>query len=177
MNSQIPATNINTTNSCQYDSNCGGCTILSTSINNRGWFRFGPNAMTGINSNYGYYYAIDTTNILKPRSLQDEVNNNYCYTGSGYYDYCLTFPEINYIVVWGYTSNYFVQIYANFGAAISQATTNLIARVWNQQRLTGFHTIQITPTCWNQLLGAFSSVSIGSTTSTNYDQYLNRRKA
>jgi hypothetical protein len=70
-----------------------------------------------------------------------------------------------------------VEMYLNAGNAISQYTTNLVAKVWYNQRYIGTHTIQLSPSCWNQLIGSFSSVSIGSTSGNNYDLYYNRRRS
>lgn len=67
-------------------------------------------------------------------------------------------------------------MYLTAGAAISQYTTNLVAKMWSNKRYIGTHTIQLSPTCWNQLIGSFNSVGISSIASSSYDAYLNKRR-
>ena len=62
------------------------------------------------------------------------------------------------------------------GGAISQYTTNLVAKLWSNTRYIGTHTIQLSPTCWNFLYGPHNSVGISSMASNSYDAYLNKRK-
>jgi hypothetical protein len=71
MNSQNPNPTFYATNDCQVGYGCSSCTIFSSDINNRNWFRFAPNPMTTYNTNsgFGYYYVIDTSAVIKPRSL------------------------------------------------------------------------------------------------------------
>ena len=53
----------------------------------------------------------------------------------------------------------------------------MVAKVWNQFRYMGTQTIQITPTCWNQIISGHSSVSIYTTPNTGQDYYKGKRKA
>jgi hypothetical protein len=89
----------------------------------------------------------------------------------------LAFPDINYFIIWGYNSNYYVALYVDIGNAISQYPTSLTAKVWISQRYMGIHTITLSTTCWNQLIGTFSSVSVVTTSSNSWDLYLGKRKA
>lgn len=89
----------------------------------------------------------------------------------------MAFPDINYFIIHlASTSRYYVALYLTAGGAISQVTTNLVAKMWSNKRYIGTHTIQITPTCWNQLYGSINSVGIGSIASNSYDAYLNKRR-
>lgn len=90
---------------------------------------------------------------------------------------CLTFPDINYIVVFTNNSIAATYIYVQYGGAISQYSFGLVAKVWNQQRYMGTHTISISTTCWNQVRGTFSSVTVTSTPGSNRDLYYGRIKA
>jgi hypothetical protein len=60
--------------------------------------------------------------------------------------------------------------------AYSQVQTGLVAKIWNQQRYMGTHTINISPTCWYQLHGTFGSVTVTTTTGSGRELYLNKRK-
>lgn len=121
----------------------------------------------------GYYYVLDTTSDIKPRSSEVE-SSNYCH--SSYYYRCLAFPDINYIIIWGY-GYFYVGMYIDAGPAISQITTNMVAKVWINQRYIGTHTLQITPTCWNYLRGSLTSNSVVTTASSGYDRFLGKRRA
>jgi len=81
---------------------------------------------------------------------------------------CLTFVDINYIVIWARhnAGGYYVRIPIMLGPAISQVQTTMVAKIWNQKRYVGTNTINITPTCWNQIRGTFSSYS-GRTVATS----------
>lgn len=68
-------------------------------------------------------------------------------------------------------------LYLQTSGALSQATTNLVAKVWYNQRYRGTHTLQITPGCWDELRGDFSSISIASTAYSNTDQFINKRRS
>jgi hypothetical protein len=68
-------------------------------------------------------------------------------------------------------------LYIDAGNAISQYNTNLAAKVWINQRFIGTHTITISPTCWNQLIGAFTSVGVTTTSSNGWDRQLGKRRA
>ena len=117
-------------------------------VNHEGYFRFYPREIGSVNTLYGYYFAIDVTDDFKPSSLEDRYSNNNCH--SSYFNYCLAFPDINYLVFHVKTStNYYTLMYVNFGPAISQVTTNMVAKVWAEQRYKGTQTLQITSTCWN----------------------------
>jgi hypothetical protein len=62
------------------------------------------------------------------------------------------------------------------GNAISQYDTNLVARVWANQRYIGTHTIVLTTSCWNQLIGYYNSMTIAPTSTNSWDLYLGKRK-
>lgn len=79
------------------------------------------------------------------------------------------------MIIWAY-GTYVVEMYVDAGGAISQYTTNLVAKVWISQRYVGTHTIQLTPTCWNQLRGSLNSVSVSPTSSNSWDLYYGKRK-
>lgn len=68
-------------------------------------------------------------------------------------------------------------IYVQYGGAISQSSYGLVAKVWNQQRYMGTHTLTISTACWNQVHGTFTSVAVTTTPATNRDWYLGKRKA
>jgi hypothetical protein len=42
-----------------------------------------------------------------------------------------------------------MKLYLEAAGALSQATTNLAAKVWYNQRYRGIHTLQLSPTCWS----------------------------
>ena len=174
MNSQTPAPTASGVEDCR--ASCSSCTIFSGDVQTRGWFRFYPEANSSVSSAFGYYYALDTTDIIKPRSLENEYSNNYCNTSSGYFILCLAFPDVNYFVIWGYHSNHDVRLYVDFGQAISQTATSMVAKIWNQQRYIGTHTITISTTCWNQLYGDPTSHSFTSS-GGSYDRYESKREA
>lgn len=67
-------------------------------------------------------------------------------------------------------------MYIDAGNAISQAITTITAKVWINQRFVGNHTISLTTTCWNQLIGAFTSVGVSTTSSNSYDLQLGKRR-
>lgn len=70
MNSQTPTPTFALTEDCQSGTECyGSCTIFSTNINSRNNFRFSPRPLTSFSASPGYFYALDTTAVLKPRSL------------------------------------------------------------------------------------------------------------
>jgi hypothetical protein len=72
MNSQTPTPTYFQTTDCMAGYGCGGsCTIFSSNINNRNWFRFAPVSMVGGIGSLGYYYVLDTTSVLQPRSLEN----------------------------------------------------------------------------------------------------------
>ena len=52
----------------------------------------------------------------------------------------------------------------------------MVARIWNQYRYMGTQTIQVSPTCWNQIRSGPSSVSIYSTPNSGNDYYVGRRR-
>lgn len=175
MNSQNPNPTYAVTEGCYDGTDCPTtCTVFNSNINARNYFRFSPRPMGSYSSSTGYYYAIDTTAVLKPRSLEYEYNNNNC-SGS-YYNYCLAFPDINYFIIWGFGQSY-VKMYIDAANAISQYNTNLVAKVWINQRYIGTHTITITPSCWNQLRGTPSSVTVKTTSSNEWDLQLGKRRA
>lgn len=91
---------------------------------------------------------------------------------SSWHYLCLSFPDINYIVIWARydAGGYYVKIPIDLGPAISQVQTTMVAKIWNQKRYIGTNTINITPTCWNQIRGAISSFGVSSTASitSNY---------
>jgi hypothetical protein len=100
MNSQNPNPTYAVTDGCYGGTGCpSSCTVFDSNINSRNYFRFSPNPMGSYSSTPGYYYAIDTTSVLKPRSLEYEYYNNYCH--GSYYHYCLAFPDINYFIIKG----------------------------------------------------------------------------
>lgn len=172
MNSQNPTPSYSVVEGCQ--SSCS-CTIFNSNINNVNYFRFYPYIAGSPSVSLGYYYVIDTTAAFKPMTLQSYWSSNYCH--SSYFNYCLAFPDINYFVISvASSSRYYVRMYLMAGGAISQVTTNLVSKIWYNQRYLGTHTIQITPTCWNQLIGSMSSVSIASTAGSGRDLYKNKRR-
>lgn len=157
-----------------------GCQIMNTTImvnppiNNIGYFRFSPQIIGTFNSLYGYYFALDTTNSFRPLAYQS-TPNNYCNTTN--YGLCLTFPDINYIVIYVTSSSgWYVDIKVQYPNSVSQLQTNMVARVWNQYRYMGNQVLQVTTTCWNQLLSSPSSVSIGSTPGNSQDYYKGKRR-
>jgi len=170
MNSQEPSPTGNYNRGCQ--TSCS-CTIFNSNVYNINWFRFYPQTIGTPDSIDGFYYVLDTTSVIKPMTMETYYDNNNCTN----HIRCLTFPDINYIIINTMNSNNQVQIYAQFGNAISQVTTNMVAKVWNSQRYMGNHTINISPTCWNQLLGTMSSVTLRTTPNTGKDYYIGRRKA
>lgn len=175
MNSQNPAPTYSAVEGCQSGAGCISCTIFNNKINSINWFRFSPYITGSPTVSQGYYYVLDTTSVLKPLTLQTYWGVNSCH--GSYYNYCLSFPDINYFVVSvASTSRYYVQMYLMAGGAISQTTTNLVSKIWYNQRYLGTHTIQLTTTCWNQLIGSFSSVGVASTAGNSRDLYLNKRK-
>lgn len=87
----------------------------------------------------------------------------------------MAFPDINYIIVKA-KGNSYVEMYVDAGNAISQYTTYITAKVWINQRFVGNHTISLSPTCWNQLIGAFTSVGVSSTSSNGWDLQLGKRR-
>ena len=93
MNSQSNSASTFNTIGCQ-----GSQTTFfySPPINNIGYVRIYPANIGGWAST-GYFFVLDTTNSFKPQSLQPYVNSNNCH--GSYYYYCLTFPDINYIVI------------------------------------------------------------------------------
>jgi len=62
-----------------------------------------------------------------------------------------------------------------FPGAISQVTTYLVAKVWQNQRYMGTHTINMVPACWNQMIGNINSLSY-DTTGGSRDYALNRKR-
>jgi hypothetical protein len=171
MNSQTPATpTINSRNCNAYD----GTVLVSGPINQEGYFRFYPRSIGGFDSNYGYYFVIDMTSDFKPSSLETRYNNNYC--NSGHFYFCLSFPDINYIVIYSKSDNYYVNMYVWFGPAISQTTTVLKVKVWSSYRDIGYTNIQMISTCWNQIISTPSSVSLGATAGNGYGYYKNKRR-
>jgi hypothetical protein len=56
----------------------------------------------------------------------------------------------------------------DFGPAFSQAPTTLTAKVWNQKRYIGTHTLTISSTCWWMMNGAISGLSISTATSNQW---------
>lgn len=160
MNTQNPPSLGTPTQDCQtFDSTV----MVSGPINHVGYFRFYPRESVAVNNNYGYYYAIDTTADFKPMPLENYEGSNSC--SSSYYYVCLSFPDINYFVIWVKSSaDYYVNMYVNFGAAISQVSTYMKVKEWNQGRYVALRTITISPTCWNQIRSAPTSFSAATTT-------------
>lgn len=101
MNSQTPNPTGNYASDCQ--SSCSSCTIFSGNVYNVQWFRFYPYAIGSVSSTFGYYYVLDTTSVFTPMTLESYRGSNYCYT---YNWECLTFPDINYIVIYTPNNNY-----------------------------------------------------------------------
>jgi hypothetical protein len=176
MNSQTAAPTYSVVEDCSSGAYCyGSCVILNSDVYQRNWFRFSPYIAGSPDPTLGYYYVIDTTVALQPNSLQYEYPYNYCH--GSYYNWCLAFPDINYYIISVNNANrYFVELYLTAGNAISQITTNLVAKMWYNQRYLGTHTIQFSWGCWVQLQGALSSIGIGSIASNAYDSYINRRR-
>lgn len=177
MNSQNPAPTYSVTEDCQTGSFCYLCTtIFNGNINSVNWFRFSPYIAGSPNTDLNYYYVIDTTKVIQPSTLQSYWNSNYCH--GSYYYICLSFVDINYFVIWVRSaSRYYVEMYFQAGGAISQVTTNIVAKMWYNQRYIGTHTVQLSPTCWNQLRGGLSSVSVASTAGNNRDMWLGKKRA
>jgi hypothetical protein len=145
MNSQSNSPTVFQTSSCRDVCNCD---IFSSEINNRNSFLFYTNSLGSFDANIGFFYAIDMTSALTPRSLQDEWNNNDCH--SSYYYYCLSFPDINYFIIKSKSHNaYRMYLHLQTTGALSQATTNLVAKVWYNQRYRGTHTLQLSQACWD----------------------------
>jgi len=67
MNSQTPTPTASTVDNC--NTYCSGCTIFNGEVQTRNWFRFYPKAFSTVVGGVGYYYALDMTDVLKPRSL------------------------------------------------------------------------------------------------------------
>ena len=70
MNSQTPAPTYSVVEDCQSGASCSSCTIFSSDITNRNWFRFSPYIAGSPTLSLGYYYVIDTTSVLKPLTMQ-----------------------------------------------------------------------------------------------------------
>jgi len=104
MNSQVAAPVGNSNRDC----NANYSQAFSDQINNVNWFRFYPTNLgevginTNGNSNVGYYYVLDTTSDWKPIS-RESMAPSYC--NSGWYYMCMSFVDINYLVIWSYTNN------------------------------------------------------------------------
>lgn len=172
MNSQPNSPTVFTTTSCRDVNNTN---VFSSEINNRNSFLFYTNALGAFDSSIGFFYAIDMTSALKPRSLEVESSND-CH--SSYYYYCLSFPDINYFIIKSKSSNaYRMYLYLQAAGALSQAITNLVAKVWYNQRYRGVHTLQLSTACWSELQGDFTSISISSTANSNNDRYKNKRRS
>jgi hypothetical protein len=112
--------------------------------------------------------------MFQPMSLEQYWNSNNCNN----HILCLTFPDINYIVIQtAQAGNSWAYIYVQYGGAISQNTFGMVAKIWNQQRYKGTQTLNISPACWTQLRGTFSSVTVTTTSGSGRDLYTSRRKA
>jgi hypothetical protein len=59
------------------------------------------------------------------------------------------FPEINYLIIWSYSNNYYVSMDVYFAPAISQVTTQTVARVWQNGRFMGFDIMNYLSSNWN----------------------------
>jgi hypothetical protein len=68
MNSQANNPTVFQTSSCKDVCNCG---IFSSEINNRNSFLFYTNSLGSFDANIGFFYAIDMTSALTPRSLEN----------------------------------------------------------------------------------------------------------
>lgn len=62
-----------------------------------------------------------------------------------------------------------------FAPAISQTTTTMTARIWQNGRFMGYDNMNYLPANWNQIRGTISSQSFISVGSTNNNQ-IGRRK-
>ena len=120
------------------------------------------------------------TNDFKPMSLESYNASNYCVISTSYFGWCLTFPDINYIIIWSYTNSYYANIYVQYGPATSQVTTTITARLWSNQRYMGTKTINISPTCWSQCRtytnGGTVTLKTTAGNSNGLDWYLGKRK-
>lgn len=171
MNSQNPPTPTIVTDGCQqYYTNI----MNDGPINHVGNFTIAPRVIGSVNSIYGYYFVIDTTDDFKPMPLESYYGTNYC--NNSYFKMCLSFPDINYIIIWSISNNYYANIQVQYGPAISQTTTNMIVKIWNAGRYVGNRILQITPTCWNKIRSAPSSLSVSGTTALGNDYYENKRR-
>jgi hypothetical protein len=169
MNSQPVGTLTNNVQDCQ----TYATTIFSSGpINHAGLFRFDPRSVSGYNSLYGYYFVLDTTSDFKPVNVGSYSSTN-CNTS--YFNLCLAFPDINYFVIWSKSDSYWARLDVVFGEAISQRQTTMVAKVWSSWRYMGTRTINISPTCWNQIVSTPTNFNIAAT-SSNYAYFQSRRK-
>lgn len=71
MNSQTPTPSYTLNEDCQSGAYCSSCTIFSSNIYNRNWFRFSPYIAGSPTMSLGYYYVLDTTKMFIPNTLQN----------------------------------------------------------------------------------------------------------
>ncbi|KAL4462643.1 hypothetical protein ABPG74_000473 [Tetrahymena malaccensis] len=119
------------------------------SMVNQVWYDITPFAT-------GDFYIVELPNNF-PDILKPDWKMASCLT---HYDWCLTFPQINWVVVHISTSLAANTMYANndvliqdLPQSVPQITTTYQSYVWQGRLFRGYVTHQITPKQWLQLVG------------------------
>ncbi|KAL4494248.1 hypothetical protein ABPG73_018767 [Tetrahymena malaccensis] len=126
------------------------------SMVNQVWYDITPFAQ-------GDFYIIELPNNF-PDTLKPDWKMATCLT---FYDWCLTFPQINWVVLHISASLAANTMYANndvliqvLPQSVPQITTTYQSYVWQGRFFRGYVTHQITPQQWLQLIGTIKNYGL-----------------
>ncbi|KAL4505213.1 hypothetical protein ABPG72_016280 [Tetrahymena utriculariae] len=109
----------------------------------------------------GDYYIVE---LLQNPLLQPDWKMSTCST---FYDWCLTFPQINWVVMHVNTNLAANTMYASndvfiqlLPQSVPQVTTTYNSYVWQNRFFVGYVTHQITPQQWLQLIGQITNAQL-----------------
>ena len=157
MNTQTyaPAADVN-----EYVSNTQDYFQNSRDVGDTGFLNLFTQSTT-IDASTGYYYVVQLP--WNFTVLNHEATTTFYGCNLLWHFQCMTFPEINYIVVQSYSNQSYIQPYVIFPPSLSQTATTYYNLVWASNRYIGRVVTTLSPTRWNEIYGV-----LGMNTGTVY---------
>lgn len=150
MNSQTnsPAGDVN-----EYVSNAQDYFQNGQDVGNTGYINLYVQS-SAINAATGYFYVVQLPKNFTV--LNHEATTAFYSCSYSWHYQCMSFPEINYIVVQSYSNQTYVRPYVIFPASISQTATTYYNLVWANNRYLGRVVTTLSWSRWSEIMGALA---------------------